>query len=54
MLFEQMGYTNISRNISGLGIELYVVKVIAESHGGTISVDSEMGKGTSFKLTFPL
>ena len=37
---------------SGLGLSL--AKWIAESHGGTISVVSELGKGSKFTVQFPL
>ncbi|QTD39896.1 cell wall metabolism sensor histidine kinase WalK [Sporosarcina sp. Te-1] len=35
------------------GLGLSIVKQLVSLHGGTISVDSEPGKGTSFKLIFP-
>ncbi|MBT8378314.1 MAG: PAS domain S-box protein [Ignavibacteria bacterium] len=37
---------------SGLGLSL--VKEIVERHGGTVSVTSEYGKGSEFKLTLPV
>ncbi len=37
---------------SGLGLSL--VKEIIEKHGGTISVESEYGKGTEFIFTLPI
>ena len=42
------------RKIPGSGIGLTLVKDIIESHGGTIEVKSEIGKGSTFKLSFPL
>ena len=39
---------------SGLGLGLAIVKGIAEAHGGTTAVESEMGKGTTFWFTLPM
>ncbi len=38
----------------GTGLGLAVSYGIVERHGGTISVESECGKGTSFELRFPI
>ncbi len=37
----------------GVGLGLPIVKHIVESHGGTINVESERGKGSVFKLHLP-
>jgi len=37
----------------GLGLGLAITRHIVEIHGGTISYQSEPGKGTTFYLTFP-
>lgn len=38
----------------GTGIGLALVKKIVETHGGEIRVESEVGKGATFRLTLPL
>jgi signal transduction histidine kinase len=39
----------------GTGQGLYIARsVIVEKHGGTIAVDSEVGKGTTFLIRLPL
>jgi len=38
----------------GTGMGLSVIHGIVESHGGTISVESEEGKGTVFKINLPV
>ncbi len=38
----------------GLGLGLYIAHGIAEAHGGTLTVDSAPGAGTTFSLALPL
>jgi PAS domain S-box-containing protein len=40
--------------IAGTGLGLAIVKKCVDLHGGRISVDSEVGVGTLFKVTLPL
>jgi len=42
------------REISGLGVGLYVVKELVTLHGGSIDVASEEGYGSTFVITLPV
>ena len=41
-----------ARNLGGNGLGLSIAKKIIEYYNGTIQVDSEVGKYTTFKITF--
>jgi two-component system phosphate regulon sensor histidine kinase PhoR len=43
-----------TREIHGTGLGLAIVKSIIEAHHGSIKVDSEEGKGSTFTVCFPL
>ena len=42
-----------SRELGGTGLGLSIVKNIVLAHNGQVWVDSEPGKGSSFKFTIP-
>ncbi len=42
-----------SRETGGTGLGLSIVKHVAENHGGSVSVDSELGRGTTFEVRLP-
>jgi len=42
-----------SRAAGGTGLGLAIVKHIAQVHGGTVSVESELGKGSTFTIRIP-
>jgi signal transduction histidine kinase len=43
-----------SRETGGTGLGLSIVKHIAIIHGGSVTVESELGKGATFMLTVPV
>ncbi|NTW62139.1 HAMP domain-containing histidine kinase [Candidatus Saccharibacteria bacterium] len=54
-LFQKFYRSHRSREtVSGTGIGLYISKAIVESHGGTISVRSEEGNGSTFTVSIPI
>jgi two-component system phosphate regulon sensor histidine kinase PhoR len=42
-----------SRDQGGTGLGLAIVKHVAQTHGGKVDVESELGKGTRFRVTLP-
>ena len=44
----------ISKEASGSGLGLYIVRNVIEHHGGRIWVDSVVNKGTTFHFTLPI
>ncbi|MGY1877999.1 CHASE2 domain-containing protein [Pseudomonas reactans] len=53
-LFSQYRRFDSSQGSEGLGLGLTMVKAVVERHGGRISCESVVGKGTTFSLQLPL
>ncbi len=52
-MFQQLDSTD-SRRFEGTGVGLALSRKLVELHGGTIRVESELGKGSRFSFTIPL
>lgn len=52
-IFERFERVNDQGSVKGLGLGLYIVRQIVLAHGGTIRVQSEVGKGTNFIIEIP-
>lgn len=53
-IFERFERAVDPQEISGLGLGLYISRTIIEALHGTITVDSELGKGSTFTIKIPL
>jgi len=54
-IFEKFGQARAHRegHAHGTGLGLTFVKLVAEAHGGTVSLESEVGRGSTFTVTIP-
>lgn len=43
-----------SRETGGTGLGLSIVKHVAENHGGSVRVESELGRGSTFEIRLPV
>jgi signal transduction histidine kinase len=53
-VLERLGTPFLTTKAKGMGLGLPICKRIMEAHGGKISVESEVGKGTTFTITVPI
>jgi signal transduction histidine kinase len=53
-IFERFGRGQNSDRAKGSGLGLNIVSAIADSHGGSVWVDSVPGSGSTFYIDIPL
>ncbi len=53
-LFEKFYRAGSSRKAEGIGLGLYITRLMVEAHGGRIWVESEVGKGSAFFFSLPM
>jgi signal transduction histidine kinase len=55
-IFEKFyqGKNALKQTVKGAGLGLTLVRHVIESHGGSVSVKSKIGEGSSFLLIFPV
>lgn len=46
--------TRVSHSIEGTGMGLFIIRRMIEDKGGSIEVESEIGKGSTFSVYFPV
>ncbi|HEX2952273.1 MAG TPA: PAS domain S-box protein [Armatimonadota bacterium] len=53
-LFARFYRTHAGKTMEGIGLGLYIARILVEAHGGHIEVVSELGKGSTFTFTLPV
>lgn len=53
-IFQQFERVSPNQASAGLGLGLYICEQIVTAHGGSISVQSELGEGALFHVSLPL
>ena len=53
-IFERFYRAGGSQKAEGVGLGLYITKMLVEAHDGRIWAESELGKGSTFYFTLPI
>ncbi|HEY6960420.1 MAG TPA: ATP-binding protein [Gaiellaceae bacterium] len=54
LIFEKFGRVASGSSKPGTGLGLYIARSITEAHGGTLTVSSARGRGSTFTVTLPI
>jgi PAS domain S-box-containing protein len=52
-LFERFERVRLDRDVTGYGVGLWIVRRVVEAHGGSVTVESRPGEGSSFTVQLP-
>ena len=52
-IFERFYRCDVARSEEGFGLGLSLARAIIDAHGGQVSVESTLGKGSTFTVTLP-
>ncbi len=52
-MFQKFRRSSATGKIEGMGLGLYIAKAVTEAHGGSISLTSRVGEGTTFTVRLP-
>lgn len=53
-IFDRYFRARSGKKAAGLGLGLYITKMLVEAHNGRIRAESEPGKGSTFHVTLPI
>ena len=52
-VFERFFRARGARQPEGLGLGLYITRLLVHAHGGRIEVASQLGQGSTFRVVLP-
>jgi signal transduction histidine kinase len=52
-IFDRFDRRSPTESVAGLGLGLWVAKRVVQAHGGTIGLESQLGRGATFTIRLP-
>ena len=53
-IFDKSYRGEAAKQTAGLGLGLYISRLLVEAHGGRLTAESVVGEGSTFSFTVPL